>query len=483
LATDGNPTHAAARFLSWLQTTNRNWLMVLDDVADPADLRGLWPDPTWGQTLVTTRRSDPSLIIQGRRRVEVGLFSPAEARIYLAAKLAGTDPSQADELAADVGYLPLALAQAASFILNQGETCAAYRTRLADRRERLEWLFPDDAPADEYHATVAATWSISIEAADQLHPRGLAAPLLRVLSMLDPNGFPSDILTTDAVTGLLTTTCTSENGAVSGRDCQDVARNLARLSLLTLTQPNPGESGGFSRIRVHALVQRAATEQLTPDQIASLVRAAADALDQAWPVVVTLGENETWRANATTLVDRQVDALWEPDYHPVLVLSGRTYADYRRLLGPDHPVTLYMWFTVAYQQAVEDGDPAGAASMIEELLADYLRVLGPDHRHTLGMRARLEHFRAQAGDPGRAAAACEELLADYLRVLGPDHTDTLTTRLEIAHFHGEAGDPARAATALEQLLIDYLRVLGSDHPHTLATRNSLAYWRGRATDS
>jgi hypothetical protein len=125
------------------------------------------------------------LITQNRCRVQAGLFSPGEARDYLAAKLAGTDLSQADELAADVGYLPLA--QAASFILNQGRTCAEYRARLLDRRTRLARLFPEDAPADEYQATVAATWSISVETADRLHPRGVAAPLLRVLSMFDPN--------------------------------------------------------------------------------------------------------------------------------------------------------------------------------------------------------------------------------------------------------------------------------------------------------
>ena len=34
---------AAARFLTWLETTERRWLVVLDDLSDPADLRRLWP--------------------------------------------------------------------------------------------------------------------------------------------------------------------------------------------------------------------------------------------------------------------------------------------------------------------------------------------------------------------------------------------------------------------------------------------------------
>jgi hypothetical protein len=127
---------AAHWLLAWLQATERSWLIVLDDLADPADLRGLWPDGPRGRTVVTTRRTDAVLTGAGRRRVEVGLFTPDQARGYLAAKL-DADPGdermrEADELAADLGYLPLALAQAAAFILDRGDTC----TRLLARRGR-----------------------------------------------------------------------------------------------------------------------------------------------------------------------------------------------------------------------------------------------------------------------------------------------------------------------------------------------------------
>ncbi len=33
----------AAQFLSWLGETSRPWLVVFDDLADPANLDGLWP--------------------------------------------------------------------------------------------------------------------------------------------------------------------------------------------------------------------------------------------------------------------------------------------------------------------------------------------------------------------------------------------------------------------------------------------------------
>src|SRR5664279_3185323 len=42
---------AAAKTLSWLAGTSRRWLIVLDDVDDPADLAGLWPSGPTGTVL------------------------------------------------------------------------------------------------------------------------------------------------------------------------------------------------------------------------------------------------------------------------------------------------------------------------------------------------------------------------------------------------------------------------------------------------
>lgn len=84
---DADPEQAAARLLSWLAGTDRRWLVVLDDLANPADMRNLWP-PTvaTGRTVVTTRRRDAALV-QGRTLIDVGVFTPDEAVAYLRGKL------------------------------------------------------------------------------------------------------------------------------------------------------------------------------------------------------------------------------------------------------------------------------------------------------------------------------------------------------------------------------------------------------------
>ncbi|WP_369212331.1 NB-ARC domain-containing protein, partial [Streptomyces flavofungini] len=215
LAADpGDPEQAAEAFLAWLEPKAGQkpcrWLVVLDDVADPADIRGWWPPVSrHGRALVTTRRREAALTGAGRRRVAVGLFTPEQAVAYVTAVFAAHDrhepTDQINHLAADLGHLPLALAQAAAYLIDADLTCASYRGLLADRIRRLADLLPESgALPDDQSATVAATWSLSIERANQIRPAGLARPMLQLASMLDPNGIPAAVLTSQPALAHLT---------------------------------------------------------------------------------------------------------------------------------------------------------------------------------------------------------------------------------------------------------------------------------------
>jgi hypothetical protein len=63
--------------------------------------------------------------------------------------------SDAEELAADLGHLPLALAQAAAHIADRESSCAAYRHLFADRHRTLAELMPErEALPDDHGTTV-----------------------------------------------------------------------------------------------------------------------------------------------------------------------------------------------------------------------------------------------------------------------------------------------------------------------------------------
>jgi Tetratricopeptide repeat len=285
-------------------------------------------------------------------------------------------------------------------------------------------------------------------------------------------------------------TSEQETQEVAVWDARRAIRNLHRLSLLT-HDPN----GGPRAVRMHALTQRATLERLDPSVLVMAVRAAADALTQAWPAVENdPPRSQALRANAATLATRHPSALWDPDAHSILFRAGDSLGDtglvveavnyFTELadqaihrLGPGHPDTLAIRGNLARRRG-EAGDRAGAATAFAELLPDQLRVLGPDHPHTLTTRGYLATCRGEAGDPAGAATAYAELLTDQLRILGPNHPATLTTRHNLARWRGQAGDPAGAAAATADLLNDQLRVLGPNHPNTLAIRGNLAHWLG-----
>ncbi|MFG1949375.1 tetratricopeptide repeat protein [Nonomuraea sp. NPDC048826] len=540
-----DPERAAREFLVWAETTDRPWLVVLDDVWRPKDLSGLWPpaatSAAGGRVLVTTRLREAALAGADRLTIGVDTFTEAEARSYLTAKLAGHDPdADLDGLAADLGALPLALAQAAAYIVNAAISCAAYRQRLATRL--LAHAVPgEDYLPDGHERIVTATWELSVDHADRAAPAGLARPVLCLAAVLDPAGIPQQALTGPPALAYLTSHLPS--GEVDEAMVDEALRVLHRHSLL-----DHDRAAAHREIRVHQLVQRATRENviarpgLGEHLFTEVARTAADALLHLWPPVEPDQLGPVLRANADALLQATGTALFGPDtgVHPVLLhattslgetgqvaaamtacaelhsrclrtlgpdhpstLAARSnlglwrgesgdaagavavfeasLADLERVVGPDHPYTLIARGNLARWRG-EAGDTAGAITALTELVADRTRVQGPDDLGTLITRHNLAWWRGKAGDVTGAAAACEELVADEERVLGPDHPRTLATRHILARWRGEAGDAAGAVTAYEKQLADRLRVLGPDHPQTLATRHNLAHWRGLAGD-
>ncbi|MFD2418337.1 FxSxx-COOH system tetratricopeptide repeat protein [Amycolatopsis pigmentata] len=492
---DSDDEQGAQRFLAALAGTRKRWLVVLDDVRNPGDTRELWPPHTaTGRTIATTRRRDAAMAGDRRRVIDVGVFATEESLSYLNAKLEDHPHLKvgAAELADTLGHLPLALAQAAAYLIDEDLTCTRYRELFADKRRRLAELLPEPTALPDDHATtVAATWSLSIEAADKMRPVGLASHVLNLAAVLDPNGIPASLFTAPSAVAYLAKVSSRETDA---DEVRSALRCLHRLNLATVHTHLRHQE-----VRVHALVQRAAREQLTDTALGPVARAAAAALMDIWPLVERDNELvQVLRANANTLhatVDRH---LWEPGAHRVLFRIGESLGQSGQVnaarshfeslhdisaesLGPHHPDTLVARGEITHWRG-KAGDITGAITELERLLTDCRRILGPDHSHTLAARNNLAYWRAEAGDITGAATELEQLLTDHRRILGPDHPDTLAARNNLAHWRGQAGDITGAITEFEQLLTDCERILGPDHPDTLAARNGLASCRLQGGD-
>jgi NB-ARC domain-containing protein len=265
-AATGDVSATPEHLISWLATTERRWLVVLDDVGAVGDVGSLWPPRTrTGQTVITSRLRDSSLL-GGRRVVEVDLFSTDEAVNYLRERLPAAvfERPAAERLAEALGHLPLALAQAAAFIADLDLDCVGYLTRFADRKRTLADVLPHPSSLpDQQRATVTVTWSLSIETVDSRSPAGVALPLLRVLSGLYTLSPFLRILEGSQVRKHLTQLRPGQ-APVSAEEVRDTIASLQRFNLITVKDQG-WRSVADRVVEVHPLLARVVREGIPPD--------------------------------------------------------------------------------------------------------------------------------------------------------------------------------------------------------------------------
>ncbi|MEU5342614.1 FxSxx-COOH system tetratricopeptide repeat protein [Streptomyces sp. NPDC020766] len=463
-----DPRSAAQSFLAWLQSIAQQhlwrWLIVLDDVVNPDDVHQLWPPASpHGCTVITTRRRDAALSGDSRHHIQVGMFDEKEAVSYLAKSLEkhrrSEPPGELAALAQSLGRLPLALSQAAAYMVDSGSKAVEYRNRLVGKEHSLADVAPDSLPDDQEFA-VATTWALSVQKANELRPKRLAEPMLHLTSVLDANGIPAAVLTSPPALAYLAQQSRDrgkhrpqrQQPVCDAVNAKGALRALHRLSLIDHTSEDP-----YTSVRVHQILQRAVRDALQPARTDQLVRAAADALTAAWPQI----ERDTvlaqaLRANASSLISYAGDALCRNRAHPVLFRIGRS-------LG-------------------KSGQVSAACDYFESLIKALLEQFPTRHRDVLAARGCHARWLGEAGSPRSAAELTADLLVDLRHVLGSDDEETLAARSRLARWRGEAGNPQDAAAATTALVEDLKRIHGWNHPRTLAARSNLTYWKGRTGD-
>jgi tetratricopeptide (TPR) repeat protein len=511
-----DPEASATRFLTWLAQTSRPWLVVLDGLAAPAELDGLWPDGPAGRVLVTAVDDAVAGGAGNREVFPVGMYTSREALAYLTARLSG-DPEQrlgAADLAHELGGDPLAMAHAGAAISCTEMTCRQYRDMFAQRRDELAKAAGVRPPAR------AVTWGLSLECAEGACPGGTPQPCLALAALLGSHGIPDAIFSARAVAEFI--------GEVADpARIQPALHGLHEAGLISIDP-----SGASWLVRVHPEMRTAIMAAMPQSLRERAAGAAARALLEVWP-----GDAEqsplagALRACAASLEDAAADVLWAGGWHGVMFRTGRSLeaAQLRwpavshwravaraseRLLGSGHPDTL-----LAATRLAGAGLTAGlgteAVALHQRALSAHATHLGPDHPRTVAARAGLGTALLAAGRPAEAVTALESvpaagldywpdgvdpmavqdsLLAAYLaagqhrdaiklaaRLLaerekahGPDHPGTFGARRELARASGAAGKAKDAITHGQRALADAERVLGADHPDTVDAVSVLA---------
>jgi tetratricopeptide (TPR) repeat protein len=464
----------AAQFLSWLGETGRSWLVVLDALAGLANLNGLWPAGPAGRVLVTA--ADAAVVPSGVRVVPVGPFSVREAIGYLNGRLSA-DPDKrfgAIELARDLDFEPVALAQASAVIASSPLSCREYRAYFVRRREQLA------ESSSERPSAAEVTWTFSFGRADELSPDGSAQLLLALAALLDGHGIPQTVLAAPAA---------GEYLAGGGNVPASSERALAALEQAGLLTVDPATAPPTVRMSpVLQVALQAAMPEGMPDRAASSV---ADALLEAWPERELPGWPASGlRSCVATLRRITGDRLWDGGCHPLLVRAGDSLdlagltgpaVDHWRdlattsghLLGGGHPDTMLAGQRLA-DAYLAAGRADDAIPWFQWVLDSLTHQLGPNHRDVIEARRRLGHALVAALQLPAAITVLERAVSQFEQVCGPGHAGTLGAGDELAAAYLAAGQYSDAITLYRRTLAERERAQGSRHPQTMATRHGLA---------
>ncbi|WP_086662402.1 tetratricopeptide repeat protein [Lentzea kentuckyensis] len=487
---------------TWLSQRTKPWLLVLDNVQDAKSLQGLYPAKGNGHVLVTSQASswpNPGAV----HRIDP--LDTDDAVGLLATLSQDDDVEAATKLATELGGLPLALTQAASFTFTNGTSLANYLRFYQDRSAELH----ADGQPDDYPHTVATTWLLAIE---KMSPPARLA--LNTMAYFAPDSIPISVLHPLAGDELALTRVIGElhSHSLVARGAEDTI-TIHRL-IQAVTRHGLGdapEHAALARDLITAALPRRPFNlhsMSTWKRLRNHVSTVIDHLPATDPQTfdlrylraISLGEMGDMRgaiAQLTTLVDdmspvlglenervlraRYGVAYWSNPYdpHQSLKLLSELREAQTRVLGAEHPDTMETGRDLARTQLTL-GELDSARRVLDELLPIHVRVLGPDHEHTLTTRMRCATVLAERGRFDEAMAIGREVIAAATTEFGEPDLRMTASWIEWGEILGQAGQPAAARDLYSQIVAQYAEHRGQYDRMTLFTSIPLAVWTAKA---
>jgi tetratricopeptide (TPR) repeat protein len=474
LSTEGTIGEVVAQVVGALQS-RRDWLVIFDNAQKPGDLTGLLPT-RGGHVLITSRNRVWSGIAA---QVDLGEFSRAESVKFVCERSGSDEPGPADELAEELGDLPLALAQAAAYIDTRSMTVRGYLDLYRDPA-LARTLREAGLDSAEYPASVARTWLLSFT--DLSVERPAAVELLRLLAFLDPDDIDLDLLGAGR----------AETGDILARVLGDPLERTETVGALAATSLVTSVAEGH--LRVHRLVQAVTRDQLDDDQSAEWVKRALNlaaailppkpADYRSWPEYARLAphiEAITGYVNDYAMLAGKIGLLWNLGIY--LSESGQlraARATYQRAVviteaahGPEHPDVAKSLDNLAAVE-LRLGEPGAARGNIERALPILEAAYGPEHLDVALALGNLGHAQLQLGELKAARASLERAIAINEKAVGPGNPEVATDLLNLTAVQLGLGEPDAARVSAERALAIQKAAHGPDHLEVAWALMSLA---------
>ncbi|GAA2907806.1 FxSxx-COOH system tetratricopeptide repeat protein [Nonomuraea rubra] len=456
------------------------WLLIYDNVESANEVQNYLPSGG-GHVIITTRDRHwrRAMNLDG---IEVGEFLPEDTVKFLHKRVIalsgrGSERSvdaeaEAQDLAGQLGNLPLAAEHAAAYLNETGTSITEY---LALFRDNAHALLASSVDI-KYPQTVATTWSVS---RNKISPE--ADALFRLLASLSAEPVAEELLVQPTVAASLPEPLSRVLSSVT--DFRRAARELGRYSMLKL-------DGVRNVVQLHRVVQAVTRDRMVREdpeaaaryrEAAHLLLAASDprAVDRedseqiyqrSLQHLVPSKATESGDPNVRRLIINQVEQLFRRGGHQESLRLGLpTLESWRERFGPDDKHTLALALQVGNALRV-----SGRWEESQRLLADTLRrlhdgfgELDPVYLdcarvHGIGLRLLGRYAEALQND--------QKLLPLFERELRPDHPDTLRIRSNVAVSLRCLGRFAEALEYDDETLAERLRIFGPVERPTLSSQ-------------
>lgn len=470
----------------WL-INHHGWLLIVDNVENPAVMKPFLPSAQQGSLLFTSRRQTLGIVAQtgeldsltldeGMRFLlhRAKLLDPRNSLEYLPQQ----EVVSARKIVTVMDGLPLALDQAGAYIAETGcdltHYDALYQTShmiLLNRRGHCE---------EDHPHSVVTTFSFSFQQVEARNPA--AADLLRFCAFMSPEAIPEELF-------LCKTEMPSESGDSLALSALELDEILALLRCYSLIKRHVATS----ELSIHRIVQVILKAQMEPHLYHQWALRAIEIINRGFPEVNAF---TTWSRCQRLLPHALAGITLIEEEHLVSEDAGRVlhqtgvyllehaqYSQAEAYLVQAHAIRVHLYGREHVQVAESLGYLAelayhkGQYPQAEQLHLQALTIqqkqVGPLHPAIATSLNNLAGIYWIRGHWEQAMPLYQHALEIREEMLGREHLDVGETVQNIAYLLFEQEHYEEAEPLYLRTLAIYHQVLGTNHAYLIPLLNNL----------
>jgi tetratricopeptide (TPR) repeat protein len=446
------------------------WLLIYDNVDDYDAVVPFLPKSGAGDILTTSRLTRGFI----GEKIDVDVFDENEAVTFLQKRTGLYDGKNASKLAGRLGFLPLALEQAAAYIADTPGSDYVKYLSLLDKFGLA--VLEQNETITDYKLPVTATWKISLEKIGSVSAR----QMLNLCAFFAPDGIDISVLV-------------EHREYLPQPLCDDILNALARDRIVREITKYSLVKYRDGALSLHRLLQEVIRADFGNDD-GALMRC----LNIVKDAIATSGENRDTRAaflrraphaDAVARHAEENGAAQETvaDVYFSLGRGFLRFGDYEQALGlfrktlelrkepageeTERSALIYQNMGMAHKCM---GESKEALEQYSNGVAVFERTKQTKHPNLAALYNNIANIHKNDGVYAQALKYYQKSLDIKSEILGEEHPDTVMTRSNTANVYKRMGETKKALDQHLQIKKIREKTLGKIHKDTAATYGNMA---------